>query len=700
MRILSFICTLYIITNSLSVAWAVKPYVPVHPDPVLEPWRWRSFPELKGLGVRCIAEDANGHMWFGTKDGVWMYNGIAWKSFGKSEGLDGLPVVAISVSDRGTIYAATIRGVFTHQTEAWHRVFPEHDNLHWYINDMVVEPDENIWVGSVWGLVHLHENTTTFYTLNAIKRDFEALFPNIQYSVLPNDSMLTQAVAYQGVGIQRINTTISWVIAGSPADSAGLKIGDRISNTRELPTENGIVRAQLTLERNGQAPRTITLIKRAGRGELKEFEIHDVHPTQDGHLWLSLSTGHVARLKRPSDQWRIFTANDNLVISRPSRVAEMQNGNIWVVSDDRTHGIRKFDGQTWSSLKLSDSGGMDVNPSILQTTDGTIWVGGVEGYLHAFRNGKWNIYQTPVLPLPATRIVGLLEAKDGALWIIGQGSAPIRLDYGSVRWTTFEGLNYACQSINGHLWFLSQNNQIVQFDRKNWICYDVSDGLMDTPTGVLATQSGEIWAVGSDKGTAASSRLKGKSWHLQRYPELSWGIDARAICEAQDGAIWLGAAVDWLPDRGHKGGILKILSGTQVHYTPPDALRYIYGIGQMSDESIWIGSRRGLNVFEQNKWTHVDTLEALGSRIDVVYTPPSGELCARNCRPSGSKPGHSQRARLSVSSGLRGHNQNRPVGYQLWRWSRHLRGRNRSTRQSHCIPGSWHGPPPERQWIC
>ena len=22
--------------------WAVQPYEPVHPDPVLEPWRWRS----------------------------------------------------------------------------------------------------------------------------------------------------------------------------------------------------------------------------------------------------------------------------------------------------------------------------------------------------------------------------------------------------------------------------------------------------------------------------------------------------------------------------------------------------------------------------------------------------------------------------------------------------------------------------------
>ena len=157
-RIKLFIIALYIIINSLSVCWAVKPYVPVHPDPMLESWRWRSFHELEGQGVRCIAEDTNGHMWFGTQDGVWMYDGIAWKSFGKSEGLDGLPVVAVSVSDRGTVYAATMRGIFIHQTATWHRVFPERDNLTWYIKDLVVEPDESIWLGSAWALVHLQEN--------------------------------------------------------------------------------------------------------------------------------------------------------------------------------------------------------------------------------------------------------------------------------------------------------------------------------------------------------------------------------------------------------------------------------------------------------------------------------------------------------------------------------------------------------------
>lgn len=625
MRIKLFIILFFIITNSLSISWAAKPYVPVHPDPVLEPWRWRSFPELKGQDVRCMAEDTNGHIWFGTKDGVWKYDGITWQSFGQAEGLDGHPVVALSVSDKGTIYAATIAGIFAYQS-TWHRIFPKQDNISWYINDMIVAPEDHIWIGSVWGLVHLHENTTTLHALNAIKQDFESQLPNLQYAIVPNDTILAHTTTYQGLGLQRIETTISWVISGSPADSAGLKIGDRIIHTQELPPENGLTRTQLTIERNGQPPRTITLIKRSGQGQIKEFEIHNIYPTKDGLVWLSLSTGHVARLEPTSHQWRIFTANDNLEISRPSQVAEIQNGHIWVVSEDRTHGIRTFDGQTWSTLKLSDSGGTDVNPSILQATDGTIWVGGVEGYLHAFRNGIWHIYQTPHLPLPATRIVKLLESKDGALWIIGRGSAPIRLDYGPQRWATFEGLNYACQGQNGHLWFVSQNNQVVQFDGKNWTCYDVSDGLMDTPTGLFVTQNGDIWAVGSEKGTAASSRLVENTWHLQTYPELSWGIDARATFEARNGAIWLGAAVDWISERGHKGGVLSILPDNQVHHTPPNVLRYIYGIGQMSDESIWIGSYRGLNVYKENTWIRMDSLDALQSRIDVVYTPPNGDL--------------------------------------------------------------------------
>ena len=37
--------------------WAAQPYEPVQPGPLLESWRWQSFPELKGLGLSRMAED-------------------------------------------------------------------------------------------------------------------------------------------------------------------------------------------------------------------------------------------------------------------------------------------------------------------------------------------------------------------------------------------------------------------------------------------------------------------------------------------------------------------------------------------------------------------------------------------------------------------------------------------------------------------
>ena len=53
-----------------SPAFPVEPYTPSQPDPVLEPWRWRTFPDLMGLGARCMVEDHEGNMWFGVTEGV------------------------------------------------------------------------------------------------------------------------------------------------------------------------------------------------------------------------------------------------------------------------------------------------------------------------------------------------------------------------------------------------------------------------------------------------------------------------------------------------------------------------------------------------------------------------------------------------------------------------------------------------------
>ena len=86
---------------------AVEPYTPHHSNPLLEPWRWRSFPKIGGQELQCLAEDRDGNLWFGTQDGIWRYDGLEWTRFGVNQGLDGTPVVAIVVSPSNTIFCAS-----------------------------------------------------------------------------------------------------------------------------------------------------------------------------------------------------------------------------------------------------------------------------------------------------------------------------------------------------------------------------------------------------------------------------------------------------------------------------------------------------------------------------------------------------------------------------------------------------------------
>ena len=54
-----------------SACFAATPFTPRHPDPVQESWRWRSFPELKGQGASCLAQDGGGTTGATPCDAVW-----------------------------------------------------------------------------------------------------------------------------------------------------------------------------------------------------------------------------------------------------------------------------------------------------------------------------------------------------------------------------------------------------------------------------------------------------------------------------------------------------------------------------------------------------------------------------------------------------------------------------------------------------
>ncbi len=654
---------------------AARPYQPVHPDPVLESWRWRSFPELNGLGLRCMAEAKDKAMWFGVDDGVRHYDGVKWTAYTEKEGLYGGTVNTLCATRDGSIYAGTAWGISRFKEGKWRRVFPPEGDpsipfdslalaqgrlrqaqdsgqaLPWPTWDLMEARDGSLWAGTTWGALRLGQEGATLYTAKKRGDFLRVSAPYATLVIVPEEA--TPARPYgEGIGIlatplpliARVPTVIWALTSGGPGEAAGLKVGDRITALR---TEGAAVK--LTIQREGQVkPFEVTVTRRQVEGTYRNFPIYDVYEDREGRMWFGiggLDGGEIVRYVPSSSpgvqrsEWRLYTEQDGLDIGNGPRIVQTRDGTVWTVSEHSGKGGNWFDGTRWTRFSLRDLGGFNLNTSILVTRDGTLWIGGF-GPLHALpdtsghatpkeRLKALRVYTRSEVSIPSHR-TRLLEASDGALWVAGLGQEAARLDYATARWTTYEGLFYADEAPDGAQWFISNDDGVVRRRGESWTRYGVEDGLMDAPHGLFVTREGEVWAVGSHNSTAATARFddgKGR-WSLKVHPELSWAVYYRVVCQTSDGSLWFGAAIDWSTvGRGFRGGLLKFdREGEWTHYPSGTAPANPYGIGQTADGTLWIGGA-ALTHYDGRQWTAVSEPEELTTPYSqVVYTGAKGDL--------------------------------------------------------------------------
>jgi ligand-binding sensor domain-containing protein len=401
-------------------------------------------------------------------------------------------------------------------------------------------------------------------------------------------------------------------------------------------------------------PFEVSLTRTPAAGILRQFWATDIIQDREGTIWFALGLGEIVRYdsRKGKRGWRMVTAEDGLNIGGGPSIIQTRDGTIWSVSVG-SDGVNRFDGKTWTQYKQDDWGGGNQNWSILQTRDGTLWIGGLR-MLHAYRSGVWSTYRTSDVPMPGGRIFDLQETHDGALWIIIQGQAPLRMEFGTSRWRTYEGLSFQCEAPDGGQWFLSQDGGAVHYDGESWRRYAAEDGLMDGPTGLIATRDGVIWAAGSHGRTAATARLDGQRWSLQTHPLHSSGIHRNALYESSDGALWFGIAGGPDRERGQLGGVLRFDGKTWTHYTPPEAPReFIYGIGQSADGRLWFGGSWGLYYFDGQSWGVIgEPRELKASFSDVVYSTPERELWVGHRHYGAFHYDGREWARYDVRSGL------------------------------------------------
>lgn len=540
------------------------PYQPVFGDPMLEPWRWRTFPELSGLGAQCVAEGDDGTMWFGTSDGVWSYDGLQWVSHPAAEFQVG-SIVTICQGNVGTIYFAGPWGIGEFSSGHWTRLWTAFGRGLGEVRKLITARDGSLWAATSSGVLRRQASGWTLYTDAEVASQLRtnANLSSVSVALLP-ESVINK---------RRTNT---------------------LATTRHDLTE-------ICADRAGRI-----WLGTAG-GEILCF-----NPTSTESSSNAPATG-------AAERWRLYNESDGMVGGGGPSILALQDGTIWVVYATGSGRANLFDGGAWRTIDLAAVGAPGDCSNPIQTRDGAVWLSGryVVGVL---RDGKWRTYTKPEAPIPSARNF-LLQTADGALWIGGPSTEIQRVDYQTPRWLTLQDLNFQWESPAGAQWFLHRDGRVVVQETNRWTSFGVEDGLMDAPVALVGARNGDVWVAGSHEHTAATARFDGRNWTRFIHEELSWGFDARAVLAASDGSVWFGAAVDTSSPGRHRAGILQFRDGVWTHHHQPgrgfqnendedlasllpatqrpEPIGKFLCLGESRDGRIWAG--RNLLVFQDGK---------------------------------------------------------------------------------------------------
>ena len=378
---------------------------------------------------------------------------------------------------------------------------------------------------------------------------------------------------------------------------------------------------------------------------LPDFDVYSIFIDEPDKIWFGLRDGRIYRCHfynynmTSSPVWQRIDTERGYIKAKFPLINRNKEGKIFIVSGEIDKGVNIYNGQGWVQLEFNRKFGVDdIHADILESKDGTLWIGSV-ACIFALKSNKWYMYESLGLPLPSNRW-NLYETRDGSLWIIGLGNEVWRVDLSTQKWTTYKGIHFQSESKDGDKWFLAYDGAIIKSDSSmnTWIRYDQDDGVIDAPSAVMTTKSGVVWTAGSHNQVAATAYLDGGRWIKRSHPRLSWGIGRRAVFEANDGSLWFGSAADFIAEKGQIGGLVQYINPAdsnkgkqqfEYHYFDDNFyLSAIYGIGQSADGLLWTGQLAFYNYNDRTKlWQKITEPAGLDeSFIDCIYTSLSGNI--------------------------------------------------------------------------
>ena len=555
---------------------------------------------LSASYVKSIAQDSNGFMWFGTKNGLNRYDGVSVKTFNchdKKSGKRNNNIGAIYENADGNLWIGTDRGVYILDPRT--EIFTKFDvkskggvGIDDWVGTIAGDDKGNVWImvpnqgvfrygegrldyygvtdhkgdkdkvptcmaitsqGGVFvgtnrqGLFYYDPQNGNFRKLTSDRGDFDVLHMATAsfMDVLPNGEVCL--VTHEG-HVFRINPQARSVnkINFSRDGNIFPYSLKCVDNEIWVGTSDGIFVLGTSDNSESEISRNTM-----GSRSLSDNTVTSIFMDRDHDVWAGTMFGGVNLVQRSGiifERYQADASSRGLTSNRIRGMAVDEKGNIWIGTEES--GVNMLDPFTGHVRKIDLTHPNTRITLCVKAIGDEVYAGFVRGGCMVYRNGQYSYSIGQELPQSGNDVYSVLKDRDGNFWLAASWGL-YRKDIGSNEYRKVGDLGDCwildmMEDSKGNIWFASMGDAIWRYspsDRKyRHYPYDEShrNGLWSNSiSSVYEDGKGRIWFSTDRGGLVMYNRNKDNF--------RSYGIEdglpddtSYSIVEDGSGNLWFG----------------------------------------------------------------------------------------------------------------------------------------------------------------
>jgi len=592
---------------------------------------------LSQTNVTCILQDSRGFMWFGTRDGLNIYDGYNFTVYKNVEGdkhtVSNNFVTALLEDRNGDIWAGTWGGGvvrYDRQRKRFSVVDSAFSNS--FVNYLLQDSQGSIWICTDGEGLYKIDPATGKHTCYYADARNPAGLADIDIYTIFEDSRHTYWVGTANGGLYQFDGkadkftryTHSDIDTSSLTNNAVKSIYEDHNHRLWIGTLGGGL-DQFIPEQPGKQASFRHFFNGKPTGRLRENMVQALASDDAGNLWVGTDNGGLVIIGPSGESYQIYYQDDidNSSLSNNSvdYVYKDRQGNMWLGTYGAGANLFAKDNDNFLHYRHSTEPGSLSNNNVLdllEDTQGDLWVGTDGGGLdllnrHTSKFRHFTYDAARPGGMSGNYVLALKEDRHGSLWAGTWGGGITVIDKTKTRFTQYKNVrgdtnSLACNNVYdlardrvGNLWIGTYGQGLDRFDEAShrFIHYKHEAGndnslISDRVHALLADSKGILWVGTFDGGV---DRLDPKTNHFSHYrhESASAGLSSNSInCIYEDstGDIWIGTAVG-LNRIDHSTGHITI-------YSTKDGLpgTVVYGVLQDDKGNYWITTNKGLARFD------------------------------------------------------------------------------------------------------